>query len=392
MNYEISERAKRLTSSAIREILKITDDPTVISFAGGVPAPQTFPAELMQEAAMRLLSNEPESVLQYAPTEGFRLLREWIGRHHGVSADHVLITTGSQQALDLVAKVLLDPGCRVLLEDPSYLGALQAFSLFDPVMVPVACDEDGIVPAALAAEVAAGARFLYTMPNFQNPTGKRMPQARRERLLHELEGSDVIVVEDDPYGELSYDGQSLPTLLSMAPERVIYLGSFSKVVAPGLRVGYVIAPMPLVAKLVQCKQASDLHTSSLSQRLVYEVLNAGMMPEHLQAIRSLYRRQRDAMIDALTRHCSSLLTWNAPEGGMFLWARIRGHVCATQLLEALLAEVSHTRVAFAPGTPFFASKPDRSALRLSFVTVPAERIEQGIAQLAHVLRRLESSP
>jgi len=346
----------------------------------------------MREAAARLLSNAPESVLQYAPTEGSHLLREWIGRRHGVSADRVLITTGSQQALDLVAKVLIDPGRRVLLEDPSYLGALQAFSLFDPVMVPVACDEDGLVPEALAVEVAAGARFLYTMPNFQNPTGRRMPQARRERLLPELEGSDVIVVEDDPYGELSYDGQSLPTLLSMAPERVIYLGSFSKVVAPGLRVGYAIAPMPLMAKLVQCKQASDLHTSSLSQHLVYEVLNAGVIPEHLQTIRTLYRRQRDAMIDALARHCSSLLTWNAPEGGMFLWARIRGHVSATQLLEALLAETSHVRVAFVPGTPFFAGKPDPGTLRLSFVTVPPECIEEGIAQIASVLRHLESSP
>jgi len=392
MNYEISERAKSLTSSAIREILKITDDPMVISFAGGVPAPQTFPAKLMQEAAVRLLSNAPESVLQYAPTEGSQLLREWIGGHHGVSADHVLITTGSQQALDLVAKVLIDPGCRVLLENPSYLGALQAFSLFDPVMVPITCDEDGIVPDALTAEIALGARFLYTMPNFQNPTGRRMSQARRERLLHELEKSEVIVVEDDPYGELSYDGQSLPTLRSMASERVIYLGSFSKVIAPGLRVGYVIAPMPLIAKLVQCKQASDLHTASLSQRLVYEVLNTGMLPKQLQTIRSLYRRQRDAMIDALNRHCSSLLTWNTPEGGMFLWARIQGHVCATQLLEALLTEVSSPRVAFVPGTPFFAGKPDLSALRLSFVTVPPERIEQGIAQIARVLHRLESSP
>jgi 2-aminoadipate transaminase len=391
MKYEISQKAKRMTSSAIRELLKIVADPAVISFAGGIPAPQTFPHELIREAANRLLTDEPESVLQYAPTDGFRPLREWIGEQHGVSADRVLITTGSQQALDLVAKILIDPGSRVLVEDPSYLGALQAFTVFEPTLVPIACDENGIIPAALVPEVAKGARFLYLIPNFQNPTGRRMPLARRELALRALEKSDVIVVEDNPYGELTYDGQSFPSLLSMAPERVIYMGSFSKVVAPGLRVGYVIAPTPLINKLVQAKQASDLHTSSLSQRLVYEVVRSGIMPEHLLATRTLYREQRDAMLASLDRHCKSLLEWNVPQGGMFLWGRILGNVHATQLLEALLAETMQPRVAFVPGAPFFAHTPDPSALRLSFVTVPKARIEEGVAQIARVLRRLEAS-
>ncbi|MBP0607666.1 MULTISPECIES: PLP-dependent aminotransferase family protein [Burkholderia] len=387
MDFDISERAKRLTSSAIREILKVTEDPSVISFAGGIPAPQTFPVTLMQEAAARILAEAPHAALQYAPTEGYRPLREWIAERHGVHPDCVLITTGSQQGLDLLAKVLIDPGKRVLVENPSYLGALQAFSLFEPEFVPVECDANGIVTDALQRSGIAGARFLYTMPNFQNPTGRRMPEARRRDLMRAMAAENVVVVEDDPYGELSYDGKRLPSLLSIAPEHVVHLGSFSKIVSPGLRVGYAIAPRPLMMKLVQAKQASDLHTSSFTQRIIHDVVQTGFLAAHVDRIRALYLTQRNVMLDALERHCRSDLDWNVPEGGMFFWARTRHGIDTTELLEAMLAPASGAKVAFVPGAPFFAGVPDVATLRLSFVTVPPARIEEGVAQLARALSR-----
>jgi len=300
----------------------------------------------------------------------------------------VLITTGSQQALDLLAKVLVDPGSRILVENPTYLGALQAFSLFEPAVVPIECDAAGIVPEALTEAVIRGARFAYTMPNFQNPTGRRLPLARRQQLVSTMRAANVVVVEDDPYGELAYTGEPLPTLLSMNPDGVVYLGSFSKIVAPGLRVGYAIAPEPLMKKLVQTKQASDLHTSGFAQRMIYEALRTGFLDVHVKHIREVYAAQRDAMLASLTSYCASRMTWNVPEGGMFLWARVPDSVDASRLLEATLAPANGPRVAFVPGFPFYASVADTHTLRLSFVTVPPPRIEEGVAQVATVLAKL----
>lgn len=388
MHFDISLRAQRLTSSAIREILKVTEDPSVISFAGGVPSPQTFPVGLMKEACARILDAAPHAALQYAPTEGYTPLREWIAERHRVPADRVLITTGSQQALDLLAKVLIDPGSRVLVENPTYLGALQAFSLFEPELAPMACDDDGIVPEALNGETLRGARFVYAMPNFQNPTGRRLSASRRRQFVAAMEAAGVVVIEDDPYGELAYAGEPLPTMLSMNPDGVVYLGSFSKIVAPGLRVGYAIAPEPLMKKLVQAKQAADLHTSGFAQRMVHEALGTGFLEAHVQQIRALYAAQRDSMLASLASHCRSHMSWNVPEGGMFLWARIPDAVDAARLLETSLAPASGPRVAFVPGTPFYAGAADTHTLRLSFVTVPPPRIEEGVAQLASALARL----
>ncbi|CAM2171641.1 2-aminoadipate transaminase [Paraburkholderia sacchari] len=388
MHFDISQRAQRLTSSAIREILKVTEDPSVISFAGGIPSPQTFPVALMKEACARILDEAPDAALQYAPTEGYTPLREWIANRHGVTPDRVLITTGSQQALDLLAKVFVDPGSRILVENPTYLGALQAFSLFEPALVPFECDDAGIVPEALTGAAIRGARFAYTMPNFQNPTGRRLPLARRREFVAAMQEANVVIVEDDPYGELAYTGEVLPTMLSMNRDGVVYLGSFSKIVAPGLRVGYAIAPEPLMKKLVQTKQASDLHTSGFAQRMVYEVLRTGFLDAHLKQIRALYVGQRDAMLASLASHCASRMSWNVPEGGMFLWARVLDDVDATRLLEMTLAPASGSRVAFVPGLPFYAGVADAHTLRLSFVTVPPPRIEEGVAQLAAALSRL----
>lgn len=385
-SFTLSRRALALTSSAIREILKVTERPEVISFAGGLPSPQTFPVERMREATSKVLLDAPHAALQYGPTEGYGPLREWVAAHMSrdgaqVRASQVLITTGSQQALDLLGKVLIDEGSKVLVETPSYLGALQAFSLFAPDFHSMPADGHGIVTDALTPGLLAGARFLYCLPNFQNPTGRTMPLARRQALLEKALAAGVPVVEDDPYGELSYSGERLPSLLSLAPDRVIHMGSFSKVLAPGLRLGYLVAPEPLLAKLVQAKQAADLHTPSFSQRIVHEVVQDGFLDRHIPDIRALYAAQCEHMLGALDRCFPAGLDWNRPTGGMFIWVKLPDGIDSG----ALLAEAVARHVAFVPGAPFYANAPDHSTLRLSFVTVPAPRIEEGVQRLGELL-------
>lgn len=382
MNWAISRRAQQLTSSAIREILKVTERPEVISFAGGLPSPATFPVAAMEQAVARIFADNPQAALQYASTEGYLPLREFIAKRHHVDVERVLVTTGSQQALDLIAKVMIDPGSPVLVETPSYLGALQAFSLFEPEFVSVPGDATSLLPESLTPELTAGARFLYALPNFQNPTGRRMPLERRQALVARARELGVLLVEDDPYGELSYRGDQLPSLLSMNPDGVIYMGSFSKILAPGLRLGYVIAPPDLHFKLCQAKQASDLHTPSFTQRLAYEVVRDGLLDTHIPTIRTLYAAQCQAMLDSLARHMPEGVTWNAPEGGMFIWMELPEGLDSMEILQ----EAVKRNVAYVPGAPFYASNPRRNALRLAFVTVAPERIEQGVAILGTLFR------
>lgn len=382
MKWAISRRAQQLTSSAIREILKVTERPEVISFAGGLPSPASFPVAAMEAAVARVFADNPQAALQYASTEGYLPLREFVARRYHVGVERVLITTGSQQALDLIAKVMIDPGSPVLVETPSYLGALQAFSLFEPEFVSVPSDERGLLPAALTPELTAGARFLYALPNFQNPTGRRLPLDRREALVARAKALGLLLVEDDPYGELSYTGDQLPTLLSMNPDGVIYMGSFSKILAPGLRLGFVIAPPELHFKLCQAKQASDLHTPSFTQRLAYETVRDGLLERHIPTIRALYGKQCEVMLDALSRHMPQGVTWNRPEGGMFIWVELPEGLDSMTLLE----EAVRRNVAYVPGAPFYAGAPRKNTLRLAFVTVPPERIEQGVAILGDLFR------
>jgi 2-aminoadipate transaminase len=381
-----SARARALQSSAIREILKIAERPEVISFAGGLPAAATFPLEAMRAAFDQVLAMRGREALQYSSTEGYAPLREWIAARVGtpqapVSADDVLIVSGSQQGLDLLAKVLVDPGDRVLVETPTYLGALQSFSLFGPQFVPVASDADGLLPEALD-EGMRGAKFVYCLPNFQNPTGRLLPEARRRALAERARALDLLILEDDPYGALSYEGDTPAAIRSFAPERTVYMGSFSKVLAPGLRLGYVIAPPALRAKLVQAKQATDLHTATLSQQAVYEVVKDGFLDAHIPTIRALYREQCEAMLAALSHHMPDSVRWNQPRGGMFLWVDLPSGMDAT----VLLARAVEERVAFVPGAPFFAADPVAESLRLAFVTVPPPRIEEGVERLARVIR------
>jgi 2-aminoadipate transaminase len=383
MSWTFSQRAQKLTSSAIREILKVTEQPEVISFAGGLPSPATFPVERLRAACADVLTQAPSPALQYGPTEGYPPLREWIARRYQVAAANVLVTTGSQQGLDLLGKVLIDVDSRVLVETPTYLGALQAFSLSEPQFVSVPSDDDGVVPDGLTAELMQGARFMYCLPNFQNPTGRRLPLARRRHLTRIASAAGLLLLEDDPYGALSYSGEQLPTLHSMNPDGVVHMGSFSKVLAPGLRVGYIIAPELLQRKLVQAKQAADLHTPSFTQRIVYEVIKDGFLDDHIPNIRALYGEQCRTMLAALQEHFPASVSWNQPAGGMFIWVKLPEHVDAGALLEKAIA----ANVAFVPGAPFFANEPQKNTLRLSFVTVSKERIMDGIARLGQIITR-----
>jgi 2-aminoadipate transaminase len=383
MSWTFSQRAQKLTSSAIREILKVTERPEVISFAGGLPSPATFPVERLRAACANVLTQAPSPALQYGPTEGYLPLREWIAHRYKVSPSNVLVTTGSQQGLDLLGKVLIDVDSRVLVETPTYLGALQAFSLSEPTFVSVPSDDDGLVPDGLTSELTTGARFLYCLPNFQNPTGRRLPVARRQQLARVASAAGLLLLEDDPYGALSYSGEQLPTLHSMNPDGVVHMGSFSKVLAPGLRVGYIIAPELLHRKLVQAKQAADLHTPSFTQRIVHEVIKDGFLDEHIPTIRTLYGEQCRVMLAAMQEHFPKSVSWNQPAGGMFIWVKLPAHIDATALLEKAIG----ANIAFVPGAPFFANEPQKNTLRLSFVTVPKEKIIEGIAKLGQILSR-----
>ncbi len=383
-NWTLAQRAHKMNPSVIREILKVTEKPGIISFAGGLPSPKTFPVEAFAKACDTVLRTDGRAALQYAASEGYGPLCAWVARHlpWDVSPDQVLITTGSQQGLDLVAKVLIDEGSPVLVETPTYLGALQAFTPMEPRIVSVNSDAEGIDVQDLERK-AAGARFLYVLPNFQNPTGRTMSEARRQTLVDTARRIGLPIVEDNPYGDLWFDQPPPKPLTARNPEGGIYLGSFSKVLAPGLRLGYVVAPKAIMPKLLQAKQAADLHSPSFNQRMVAEVLKDGFLDRHVPTIRALYKHQCEVMLDALTHEMAGLdVQWNSPDGGMFLWARLPAGLKAIELLPNAVDK----GVAFVPGAAFFASDPDPRALRLSFVTASEEKIRIGIKALADTIR------
>ena len=385
IQWQFSQRAQQLQSSVIREILKITVRPEVISFAGGLPSPATFPVEHMRAAHDKVLSQQGKVALQYGPTDGYGPLRDWIAQSLStddakITAEQVLMVSGSQQGLDLLAKVLIDEGSKALVETPSYLGALQAFSVYRPEFVSVPSDDHGLLPDQVAT-VGQGARLLYALPNFQNPTGRTLPVERRIALVEACARLGLPLIEDDPYGALSYRGEPLPKMLTMNPSGVIYMGSFSKVLTPGIRLGYVVAPVPLVRKLEQAKQAADLHTAQLTQMVVYEAVKDGFLGEHIPTIRKLYGDQCQAMLDALTEFFPSSATWTKPEGGMFIWVKLPKQIDSMKLLDEAIAQ----NVAFVPGAPFYANEPEHNTLRLSFVTVSPEKIREGVAKLGKLI-------
>ncbi|MDB5763350.1 MAG: PLP-dependent aminotransferase family protein [Herminiimonas sp.] len=385
IQWHFSERAQQLQSSVIREILKVTMRPEIISFAGGLPSPATFPVERMRSAFDSVLSRQGKVALQYGPSDGYAPLREWIADSLSIDGakivpEQVLMLSGSQQGLDLLGKVLIDEGSKVLVETPSYLGALQAFSVYRPEFVSVPTDGSGLLPDAVA-DIGSGARMLYSLPNFQNPTGRTLSIERRTALVETCARLGLPLIEDDPYGALSYRGAPLPKMLTMNPGGVIYMGSFSKVLTPGIRLGYVVAPLPLVRKLEQAKQAADLHTAQLTQMVVHEVIKDGFLKEHIPTIRTLYADQCRAMLDALAEFFPAGATWTRPEGGMFIWATLPKHIDSMKLLDEAVAQ----NVAFVPGAPFYANTPESNTLRLSFVTVPPEKIREGVAKLGKLI-------
>ena len=387
-NWTLAARAAKMNPSVIREILKVTEKPGIISLAGGLPSPKTFPIQEFAQACASVLAHDGQSALQYAASEGYPALREAVASWLPWDVDpaQVLITTGSQQGLDLVAKVLADTGSRVLVETPTYLGALQAFTPMEPQVAAVASDDEGVVVDELPAKVGSGAdkaRFLYVLPNFQNPTGRTMSEARRAALVEKAAALDLPLIEDNPYGDLWFDQPPPAPLTARNPEGCIYLGSFSKVLAPGLRLGYVVAPKAVFPKLLQAKQAADLHTPGFNQRMVAEVLKGGFLDRHVPTIRALYKQQRDAMLAALEREMAGLgVHWNSPQGGMFLWLRLPEGLDAT----ALLPQAVERNVAFVPGAAFYADQADARTLRQSFVTASAAQIDTGIAALAATIR------
>ena len=380
-----SKRATAIKSSVIREILKVTGRPEVISFAGGLPSDASFPVPQLKAAFEKVMTDAPQAALQYSTTDGYAPLREWVAAQKSVDGasitpEQVIIVSGSQQALDLIGKVFINEGDKVLVEAPTYLGALQAFDLFFPKYVSLASDADGLDAEQITTEQAAGAKFLYALPNFQNPTGRLMTEARRQALVNKARELNLLVIEDDPYGELWYTSAPPPSLLSRMPERVIQMGSFSKILAPGLRLGYIVAPEEIARKFEQIKQATDLHTSTITQRAVYEVVKDGFLSEHIPTIRTLYHKQAQAMLGALAKHMPAGVKWNQPAGGMFLWLELPEGMDSEEMLKKALER----NIAYVPGTPFYANEPVRNTMRLAFVTVPEEKIRAGVKVLGEV--------
>ena len=387
MKWIQARRAQKMNPSVIREILKVTEKPGIISFAGGLPSPKTFPVSAFAAACEKVLREDAHAALQYAASEGYAPLREKVAAMLPWKVDPalVLITTGSQQGLDLIAKVLIDEGSRVLVETPTYLGALQAFGPMEPEVVGVACDDDGVDIADLTAK-AADARFFYVLPNFQNPTGRTMSEERRAALSAEAARLNLPLVEDNPYGDLWFDAPPPLPLTARNPEGCVYLGSFSTVLAPGLRLGFMVAPASIFPKLLQAKQAADLHSPGFNQRLVAEVMKDGFLDRHVPTIRALYKSQRDAMLAAMTREMPGGVQWNTPAGGMFLWVRLPDGMNAIELLPKAVER----NVAFVPGWAFYADQADARTLRLSFVTSSVAQIDTGIAALADAIREMRA--
>lgn len=383
-----ARRAARMNPSIIREILKVTEKPGILSMAGGLPSADTFPVDALKAACDRVLTHNPREALQYAASEGFAPLREWVAARVAtlglnVKPEQVLITSGSQQGLDLVGKVLCDAGAPVAVETPTYLGALQAFTPYEPIFASLASDSEGPRPEALAAlpHDAPGTRFAYLLPNYQNPTGRVMSAQRRVDVVEAARRAGVPIVEDNPYGDLWFDQPPPASLSSLWPEGSMYLGSFSKVLTPGFRLGYIVAPDELYPKLLQAKQAADLHTPGFNQRVVYEVIRDGFLDRHVPSIRARYKANRDAMATALAEHLPVGCEYLSPEGGMFFWIRLPEGLDAM----ALLPKAVDAGIAFVPGAAFYAHQPDARTLRLSFVTLTPALISEGVEKLGRVL-------
>jgi 2-aminoadipate transaminase len=387
----LAQRMAGMQSSAIRELLKITQQPDVISFAGGLPAPELFPVREIEEACDYLLQNEAKMALQYSATEGHPPLREYLaesmakyGIHHG--PDNILVTTGSQQALDLIGKVFIDPGSSVLTGSPTYLGAIQAWRAYQANFVTVPLDEAGMRVERIEDIVTeTPVRYVYVLPNFHNPAGTTLPEARRRHLVEIARKHNLIIIEDDPYGALRYEGEDIIPIAALAPERTIYLGTFSKTLTPGLRIGWVVAPKAILNRIVQAKQGADLHTSTFDQMIANDIAQRGILKAHVRQLCRIYGERRDIMLDALTEFWPASCEWTRPEGGLFLWARSPESINTLDLLTVAISR----KVAFVPGVNFYPhADGGHNAMRLNFSNAKPDMIVEGIRRLGLTLKEV----
>mgnify|MGYP001125292129 CR=1 FL=1 len=393
-----AQRIQRMKGSAIRELLKFTEEPDVISFAGGMPAPEVFPIEKTKEACIKVLKEKGAQSLQYSTTDGYVPLREMIARHSArygieVTAKNILITSGSQQALDLLGKIFINPGDHILVESPTYLGALQAWNAYQAEFIPVPFDKNGMVTDVLKKRLRASAKFIYVLPNFQNPTGVTLSYERRLQLIELADKYGVPIIEDDPYGQLRYEGENLPAIIVLDSQtrtqkacysgNVIYLSTFSKILAPGIRLAWVIAPLEIIQKLILAKQGADLHTATFNQFVAYEIGRGGFIDEHVKLIRRVYRERRDVMLNALQKYMPEDVHWTHPQGGLFLWVTLPEFIDSSELL----TEALKMKVAFVPGKPFFTQGEGKSSMRLNFSNATPEKINDGIGRLAKVIKK-----
>jgi 2-aminoadipate transaminase len=382
------DRCSLMTSSAIREILKFTQQPNMISFAGGLPAPELFPVKEIEEACVHVLRTNGQQALQYTITEGFAPLRQELAASmhlYGVEAEpqNIFLTNGSQQALDLLGRVFIDPGDVIITDSPTYLGALQAFKAYAPRIVALPLDEDGVQVDHLEEVLAKEkVRFIYVLPNFHNPAGVTLSLERRIKLVQIASRYGVPIIEDDPYGVLRFEGEDLPAIMTLHKENTVYTSTFSKILAPGLRLGWVVGPEILISKLVQAKQATDLHTSTFIQMVVHDVMRRGVLPEHAKLIRKVYGERRHIMTDAMEKYFPEGVRWTKPEGGLFLWVTAPESIDTAELLK----EAIKRNIAFVPGSPFFPHGGGHNTMRLNFSYGTPDQILEGIKRLGAVLK------
>jgi 2-aminoadipate transaminase len=396
-DHRFAQRTQRMKSSTIRELLKITEQADIISFAGGLPAPDVFPVNEFKEACIAVLDNSSTLALQYGATEGIYPLREMITRHalrYGIqiTPENVMVTSGSQQALDLIGKIFINRGDRILVESPTYLGALQAWNAYGAEYIAIPSDDNGMITDELEKALRCGPKFIYVLPNFQNPTGATMSLERRKKLVELADRYGVPIIEDDPYGQLRFEGEHLPAVEVLDSRtraangcysgNVIYLSTFSKLLAPGLRLAWVVAPPEVISKMVQAKQGADLHTSTFNQMVAYEVAHKGFLDKHVIIIRQTYQERRDVMLDALEEHMPEGVHWNHPQGGLFLWATLPESINTAELLLSAVKE----KVAFVPGGSFHPCGGGTNTMRLNFSYSKPELINEGIARLGRVIK------
>jgi 2-aminoadipate transaminase len=397
-DHRFAQRTQRMKSSAIRELLKLTEQPDVISFAGGLPSPDVFPVEEFKAACEKVLRDHSAQALQYGTTEGIIPLREQIVQMTvdsgiDVTIDNVLITSGSQQALDLLGKIFINPGDRILVEAPTYLGALQAWAPYGSEYVSVPLDQDGMDLDHIEEGLRTGPKFIYALPTFQNPSGVTLTLERRERLVAIADRYGVPILEDDPYGQLRYEGDAIAPVAAVDSKmrncgscysgNVIYTSTFSKILAPGLRLAWVVAPVEVISKLVQAKQGADLHTPTFNQMVAAEVGKDRFLEKHILKIRSVYHERRDVMLESLDEHMPQEVTWTHPKGGLFLWGTLPSHLDAAEILKTTLKQ----KVAFVPGGSFWACGGGDHTFRLNFSNATPERINEGIARLGIALKQ-----